>query len=155
MKYGSRRRSHKYGQTRTTHIHAAVECPDQVGVPDITYVRLKEDFVYLAVIMDVFTRFIRGWRLGPTLEGDLTVLALEPQAALRGAPLSAFVGRDLGCYPRLLMSDVTRLLSAIRGGDRSAASQLLALLSDELRKLAAQKLSHEAPGQTLEKLLLW
>ena len=53
------------------------------------------------------------------------------------------------------MSDVTHLLSAIRGGDPSTASQLLALVYDELHKLAAQKLSHEAPGQTLEKLLLW
>jgi hypothetical protein len=52
------------------------------------------------------------------------------------------------------MSNVTHLLSAIRGGDRSAASQLLPLLYDELRKLAAQKLSHEAPAQTLEKPLL-
>lgn len=35
--------------------------PDQVWVSDITYVRLRREFVYLAVLMDVFTRSIRGW----------------------------------------------------------------------------------------------
>ena len=51
--------------------------PDQVWVADITYIRLRQDFVYLAVIMDVFTRLIRGWHLGRSLEGDLTRVALE------------------------------------------------------------------------------
>src|SRR5262249_55509714 len=47
------------------------------------------------------------------------------------------------------MSDVTRLLSAIEQGDPAAAEQLLPLVYDELRRLAAQKLAHEQPGQTL------
>lgn len=54
-----------------------VERPDQVWVADITYVRLKEDFVYLAVLMDVFTRKIRGWHLGPGLDQELTLVALR------------------------------------------------------------------------------
>src|SRR5213593_4742712 len=48
------------------------------------------------------------------------------------------------------MSDVTRILSAIEQGDPHAAAQLLPLVYDELRKLAAHKLSREKPGQTLE-----
>ncbi len=52
------------------------------------------------------------------------------------------------------MNDVTRILSAIEQGDPSAASQLLPLVYDELRKLAAQKLAHEQPGQTLEATAL-
>ncbi len=52
------------------------------------------------------------------------------------------------------MSDVTRLLSAADAGDPHAAEQLLPLLYDELRKLAAQKLSREAPGQTLDATAL-
>ncbi len=48
------------------------------------------------------------------------------------------------------MSDVTRILSAIEQGDPSAAEQLLPLVYDELRKLAAQKLAQEKPGQTLQ-----
>jgi RNA polymerase sigma factor (TIGR02999 family) len=52
------------------------------------------------------------------------------------------------------MSEVTRILSAIEQGDRSAADQLLPLVYDELRKLAAQKLAQEKPGQTLEATAL-
>jgi RNA polymerase sigma factor (TIGR02999 family) len=52
------------------------------------------------------------------------------------------------------MSDVTRILSAIEHGDPSAAEQLLPLVYDELRKLAAQKLSQENPGQTLQATAL-
>jgi RNA polymerase sigma factor (TIGR02999 family) len=52
------------------------------------------------------------------------------------------------------MSDVTRILSAIEQGDSHAAEKLLPLVYDELRKLAAQKLAHEKPGQTLEATAL-
>ena len=52
------------------------------------------------------------------------------------------------------MSDVTRILSAIEEGDPSAAEQLLPLVYSELRKLAAQKLAQEKPGQTLEATAL-
>jgi len=50
--------------------------PDQVWVADITYIRLRRDFVYLAVLMDVYTRSIRGWHLGRGLDGELTLTAL-------------------------------------------------------------------------------
>ena len=52
------------------------------------------------------------------------------------------------------MSDVTRILSAIEQGDPHAAEQLLPLVYDELRRLAAQKLAHERPGQTLQATAL-
>src|SRR5207244_11034155 len=48
------------------------------------------------------------------------------------------------------MSEVTRILSAIEQGDPHAAEQLLPLVYDELHRLAAQKLAHEKPGQTLD-----
>jgi putative transposase len=51
--------------------------PDQVWVADITYIRLRREFVYLAVLMDVFTRNIRGWHLGRNLDQGLTLAALE------------------------------------------------------------------------------
>jgi putative transposase len=51
--------------------------PEQVWVADITYIRLREEFVYLAVLMDVFTRSIRGWHLDRTMEKSLTITALE------------------------------------------------------------------------------
>jgi RNA polymerase sigma factor (TIGR02999 family) len=52
------------------------------------------------------------------------------------------------------MSDVTRILSAIEDGDPHAAEELLPLVYDELRQLAAQKLAHEKPGQTLQATAL-
>lgn len=53
-----------------------VEYPDHVWVADITYVRLQKEFVYLAVLMDVFTRCIRGWHLDRSLDQTLTLEAL-------------------------------------------------------------------------------
>src|SRR5262250_2454915 len=52
------------------------------------------------------------------------------------------------------MSEVTRILSAIEQGDPHAAAQLLPLVYDELRKLAAQRLAQEKPGQTLQATAL-
>ena len=52
------------------------------------------------------------------------------------------------------MSDVTQILSTIEEGDPSAAGQLLPLVYEELRRLAAQKLAQEKPGQTLQATAL-
>jgi RNA polymerase sigma factor (TIGR02999 family) len=52
------------------------------------------------------------------------------------------------------MSEVTSILAAVEQGDPQAASQLLPLVYDELRKLAAQKLGQETPGQTLQPTAL-
>ena len=52
------------------------------------------------------------------------------------------------------MSDVTRILKSIEDGDPKAAEELLPLVYDELRKLAAAKMAHEKPGQTLQATAL-
>jgi RNA polymerase sigma factor (TIGR02999 family) len=52
------------------------------------------------------------------------------------------------------MSDVTRILEAVAHGDPTAADELLPLVYEELRKLAAQKMANEAPGQTLQPTAL-
>src|ERR1700690_3394077 len=52
------------------------------------------------------------------------------------------------------MSEVTRILHAIEHGELHAAAQLLPLVYDELRKLAAQRMAQEAPGQTLQATAL-
>jgi putative transposase len=59
--------------------------PEQVWVADITYIRLRNEFVYLSVLMDVFARCIRGWHLGRSLEQELTLAALN-RAFERGCP---------------------------------------------------------------------
>lgn len=51
--------------------------PDHVWVGDVTYIRLWTGFVYLAVLMDVFTRALRGWHLGRYLDQTLTLTALR------------------------------------------------------------------------------
>jgi RNA polymerase sigma factor (TIGR02999 family) len=53
-----------------------------------------------------------------------------------------------------MTSDVTRILAAANSGDQAAAAQLLPLVYDELRKLAAQRLAQEKPGQTLQATAL-
>jgi RNA polymerase sigma factor (TIGR02999 family) len=58
------------------------------------------------------------------------------------------------CTRRFFMTDVTQILSAIEQGDQRAAAELLPLVYDELRRLAAQKLAQERPGQTLEATAL-
>ena len=63
----------------------SIERPNQVWVGDITYIKLGCEFVYLAVLMDVFTRSIRGWQLGRSLEAHLTLAALK-RALAHGKP---------------------------------------------------------------------
>jgi putative transposase len=58
-------------------VNLCVVRPDQVWVGDITYIRLWTGFIYLAVLMDVFTRAIRGWHLGRYLDQTLTLTALR------------------------------------------------------------------------------
>src|SRR5205807_9794684 len=50
---------------------------DPVWLADITYIRLRKEFVYFSVLMDVYTRCIRGWHLGRGLDQELTRVALR------------------------------------------------------------------------------
>ena len=59
--------------------------PDEVWVADITYIRLRKEFVYLSVLMDIFSRCIRGWHLGRGLDQELTITALS-RAFEQGRP---------------------------------------------------------------------
>jgi transposase InsO family protein len=58
-------------------LNLEVVFPEQVWVADVTYIRLGIEFVYLAIVMDVFTRQIRGWQLARSLEQGLTLIALQ------------------------------------------------------------------------------
>jgi len=91
--------------------------PDQVWVADITYIRLRRDFVYLAVLMDVFTRALRGWHLGRDLDQNLTLAALERALAVAVPAIhhsdqgvqyaaTAYVQRLQGLGARLSMAAV-------------------------------------------------
>lgn len=68
---------HPYPRYPNLVMDLQIDHPEQVWVCDLTYVRLGNGFVYLAVIMDVFTRSIRGWNLSRNLETELTLIALQ------------------------------------------------------------------------------
>lgn len=69
--------AHGFPRFRNRMEDLVVTYPNQVWVADITYIRLKNGFIYLAVLMDVFTRAIRGWHLSRSLDQDLTLVALK------------------------------------------------------------------------------
>jgi putative transposase len=68
---------HSYPRYPNLVMNLQIDHPEQVWVCDLTYIRLGHGFVYLAVIMDVFTRAIRGWNLSRSLDTDLTLGALQ------------------------------------------------------------------------------
>jgi putative transposase len=76
---------HSYPRYRNLVRELMIVRPDQVWVSDITYIRLREEFVYLAVLMDVYTRCIRGWHLSRHLDQALTLTALR-RALVRQQP---------------------------------------------------------------------
>lgn len=77
--------AHEYGRFPNLVRGLAIERLNQVWCADITYVRLRRDFIYLAVILDIYPRAIRGWELGGNLTEALTVAALE-RALAQHAP---------------------------------------------------------------------
>lgn len=82
---GTTNSAHDYGRFPNLVRGLAIGRLDQVWCADSTYVRLRRDFVYLAVIMDSYPRAIRGWELGGNLTEALTAAALE-RALARHTP---------------------------------------------------------------------
>jgi transposase InsO family protein len=76
---------HPYPRYANLVSDLAILVPDQVWACDITYIRLGSGFVYLAIVLDLFTRSIRGWALSRSLEGELTLTALK-EALRKGCP---------------------------------------------------------------------
>ena len=74
---------HPYGRFPNLLQGLQVVRPDQVWCADITYIRLREQYVYLAILLDVFTRSLRGWYLGRMLSSDLALTALQRALAER------------------------------------------------------------------------
>jgi transposase InsO family protein len=58
-------------------------CTDQLWIADVTYIRLREEFVFLAVILDAYSRRVIGWAVDRTLEDELTLAALRLALARR------------------------------------------------------------------------
>lgn len=74
----------------------AVTGINQVWVADITYIRILTGFVYLAVILDVYSRRIVGWAISPRIDGELTIKALNDAIKKRKPPRGVFHHTDRG-----------------------------------------------------------
>jgi transposase InsO family protein len=75
---------------------------NQLWVADITYIRLNEQFVYLAVVLDAYSRRVVGWELGETLQASLALKALKQALAERAIPVGLVHHSDQGvqyCCP--------------------------------------------------------
>ncbi len=80
--YRTTNSTHPYPRYPNLVMDLEITRPEQVWVGDVTYVRLSQGFVFLAIVMDVFTRAIRGWNLSRSLDGDLTLVALRRALSL-------------------------------------------------------------------------
>jgi transposase InsO family protein len=69
---------------------------NQLWVADITYIRLEAEFVYLAVVIDAFSRRVIGWALNRSVEDDLTLAALRMALELRCPPAGCVHHSDHG-----------------------------------------------------------
>jgi putative transposase len=70
--------------------------PNQVWVADITYIRLLEEFVFLAVVLDAFSRRVLGWELGESLQTRLAIRAMNRALADRQVPAGIIHHSDQG-----------------------------------------------------------
>lgn len=132
----------------------AITHPNQVWVGDITYVRVRSQFVFVAVLMDVYTRAIRGWNLEGTLETSLVRGALE--MALREHPAPAIHHSDHGVQYlsteyRALLDDsgVTLSLSSIgRPTENGYCERVMRTLKEE--EVSMQE--YESVGEARERI---
>lgn len=76
-KYRTTNSNHPYRRYSNLVKDLSITHPDQVWVSDITYIRLGSGFAFLAVVLDVFTRCIRGWWLSKQIDQELTLNALQ------------------------------------------------------------------------------
>ncbi len=128
---------HSYRRYRNLIKGIQSERPNQVWVADITYVRVRSEFVYLAVIMDVFTRSVRGWHVSWTAGQNLTLAALRK--ALEHHPASEFHHSDQGtqyaakAYVKLLRECGTRISMAATGkpSENGYAERLIRTIKEE------------------------
>jgi transposase InsO family protein len=97
--------------------------PDEVWVADITYVKLRSDFVYLAVVMDLFTRTIRGWQLSRWLDQSLTLAALQRALTHSGPPQIHHSDQGVQYAAHAYVEQLTAFQTKISMADVGAAWQ--------------------------------
>ncbi len=144
-----------------------VERPDQLWVADITYVHLGKGFVYLAVLMDVFTRAIRGWSLSRSLDRHLTIAALKQAMQDRcpeihhsdqGVQYAAFCLHPFGDYVDLLKDKVQISMAEVGEPTQNGyAERLMRTIKEEEVDLSDYHDYHDAYqhiGQFIEDVYM-
>jgi putative transposase len=112
---------------------------NQLWVADITYIRLQSEFVYLAVVLDAFSRRVIGWALGRTLEAELAVSALRMALSERKPPPGLVHHSDRGiqyasqAYTDLLKQHQAQISMSRRGNpyDNAACESFMKTLKYE------------------------
>ena len=113
-----------------------IEHPDQFWCGDITYIMLRKEFIYLAVLMDIFTRSVRGWNLSRSLDDQLTLGALD-MALCKGKPEIHHSDQGVqylsGAYVDRLDNCGIRISLASRGAawENGYAERLIRTLKEE------------------------
>jgi len=127
---------------------------NQVWVADLTYLRLRWEFVYLAVILDAFSRRVVGWALSRSLESELTISALQAALADRCPPAGLIHHSDRGVqyacdeYVTLLRERGLRISMSRRGNpyDNAQAESFFKSLKYEEVNLSEYRNFGEAAG---------
>jgi putative transposase len=112
---------------------------NQLWVADITYVRLRTEFVYLAVVLDAFSRRVIGWALGRTLEAELAVTALRMALLERQPPPGLVHHSDRGvqyassAYTEMLQQHHATISMSRKGNpyDNAACESFMKTLKQE------------------------
>lgn len=117
-----------------------VDAPNAVWVSDITYIRTSEGWLYLAVILDMFSRYVVGWSMGERLTDDLVVHAFDKAVMRKNPAPAAIFHSDRGSQYAgdrlrglLLRHDMTQSMSG-KGNcyDNAAAESFFSTLKTEL-----------------------
>src|SRR5437762_374906 len=136
---------------------------DQLWVADLTYIRLSEEFVFLAVILDAYSRRVIGWALDRTLEGKLTLAALQMALSRRIVQTGLVHHSDRGTqyasneYTDLLKANAIAISMSRKGNpwDNATCESFIKTLKYEEVLRNEYRDLHEAKasiGEFLEKL---
>jgi putative transposase len=120
--------------------HMKLTAPNQLWVADITFIRLRDEFIYLAVVLDAYSRGVIGWDLARTLEADSAVAALRMALELRNWKAESLVHHSdrgvqyaSGEYTGLLEEKEIQISMSRRGNpyDNAHAERFMRTLKEE------------------------
>ena len=151
-KYRTTNSQHPYPRYPNLVKDLEIGYPDQVWVSDITYIRLGSGFVYLAIVMDVFTRVIRGWELSKSVDFMLTLNALH-HALVDHCPQIHHSDQGIhyasSAYTTLLQQHHTRISMAAvgRAEENGYAERFMRTIKEEEVNLSDYRNFIEAKNQ--------